>query len=163
MGNRGCEPQHPLWRRPYDGLAVLATGLLRLGVPIDAVDDGLLVGISSAQTWLAANRSLRGDGPPDAYLIGSGADKPAFYTGNAPEVIIELLRTLSAPTPPLAISDILQVGFPGIKSAATTYVGSWQWNVHGETRNNEFVNRAAAATLAAIRAKERAPRNESGR
>lgn len=159
----GCEPQHSLWRRPYDGLAVLGASLLQLGVPIDAVEDGILVGNRSAQTWVAANRSMHGDGPPDAYLVGRGADRPALYTGNAPEVIIELLRTLSAPTPPLATSDILQVGFPGIEGAATTYVGSWQWNVHGEARNDEFVNRAAAATLAAIRARESAERNESGR
>jgi hypothetical protein len=31
---------------------------------------------------------------------------------------------------------------------------SWQWDIHGEARGPEFINRAAAATLAAIKAAE---------
>jgi hypothetical protein len=159
----GCEPLHSLWRRPYDGLAVLGVGLVELGVPIDVVENGILVGNRSAPMWVAANRSMHGDGPPDAYLVGWGDDRSVLYTGNAPEVVIELLRMMPAPTPPLPTSDIVQVGFPGIENTTVTYVGSWQWNVHGETRDPEFVPRAANATLAAIRAKEGAQRNEPGR
>ena len=159
----GCEPIHSLWSRPYDGLAVLGAGLVDLDVPIGVVEDGLLVGDPSAQMWVAANRSMHGDGPPDAYLIGRAEDRSLLYTGNAPEVVIELLRTMSAPTPPLVMSDIVQVGFPGIENSKVTYVGSCQWNVHGETPDPEFVTRAANATLTAIRAKEGAHRDEPGR
>src|SRR5690242_15512619 len=84
----GCEPIHSLWSRPYDGLAVLGAGLVDLDVPIGVVEDGLLVGDPSAQMWVAANRSMHGDGPPDAYLIGRAEDRSLLYTGNAPEVVI---------------------------------------------------------------------------
>ncbi|WKG04081.1 hypothetical protein [Mycolicibacterium sp. HK-90] len=143
----GCEPTHSLRSYPYDGLHILATGLSELGRYITPVADGLLV----AGLWVSTNRSTRGDGPPDAYLIGQDPSGRARYAGNSPEVVLEMLRLISSPPQP-HIGPQLQVGFHGIHDSATTYVGSWQWNIHGEARDDEFIHRAAAATLAAITA-----------
>ena len=68
--------------------------------------------------------------------------------------MIELIKAYSSPPEPIPTTEIVQVGFPGIHDDAHTYVGSWQWNVHGEAKGEEFVCRTANATLAAIRAKE---------
>jgi hypothetical protein len=78
--------------------------------------------------------------------------EPADYTGDSPEVVVEMVRNLLAPVPPAVTDDRVQVGFPGRHNSATTYVGSWQWDIHGEARGTEFIDRAAAATLAAINA-----------
>jgi hypothetical protein len=97
---------------------------------------------------------VRGEGPPDAYLVGTGDDLTARYVGDAPEVVLQIVRRVSAdaPTPPVA--DELQIGFPGLRNTKTTYVGSWQWDVNGEAIDDEFVRRAASATLMAIEAKK---------
>jgi hypothetical protein len=62
--------------------------------------------------------------------------------------------------PPVAPE--LQMGFPGAPKSETTYVGSWQWNVHGEAMSHEFVKLAASATLAAIEAQKARARPERG-
>jgi hypothetical protein len=49
------------------------------------------------------------------------------------------------PSTPGVQTEEIQVGFPGGR-AEPTYVGSWQWDVHGE----DAIKRAAAATKAAI-------------
>jgi hypothetical protein len=79
-------------------------------------------------------------------------DQPPQYVGNSPEVVTELARQLCKP-PPHPVEDTkVQVGFPGY-SREPKYVGNWSWNIHGEARGEEFVRRAAAATLAAIEAR----------
>jgi hypothetical protein len=81
-------------------------------------------------------------------------DDGARYVGNAAEVVVEMVREalgVGTRTPP-AGNDI-HIGFPGLQDTATTYVGSWRWNVHGEVSEPELVRRAAGATLRAIEAK----------
>jgi hypothetical protein len=82
------------------------------------------------------------------------AGGPVNFVGDAPEVIVELLRGFLSPPPPHADVDFIQIGFPGHEGDEVTYVGSWQWDIHGEARGQEFIDRAAAATLAAIKAAE---------
>jgi hypothetical protein len=55
---------------------------------------------------------------------------------------------------PIPQTEIIQVYFCGIRDDSRTYVGSWQWNVHGEAIGEEFVCRTANAVLTAIRANE---------
>jgi hypothetical protein len=97
---------------------------------------------------------VRGDGPPDAYLVGTGENESAQYVGDTAEVVIELVRGMSETAPMLQSGNELQVGFPGLRNTNKTYVGSWQWGVHGEATDDEFVRRAATATLKAIDAKK---------
>lgn len=149
----GCSAMHSLRSYPYDGIRVLSEGVLRLGYDIRSTEGGLVVYARTTSVWIAANRSVRGEGPPDAYLVGSVDEQRASYTGNAPEVLIALLREISNPTPPIPTDRELQIGFPGMPDRGATYVGSWQWGIHGEARGEEFVSRAAVATLAAIRTK----------
>ncbi|MGY4710179.1 hypothetical protein ACXDF8_11590 [Mycolicibacterium sp. CBM1] len=75
---------------------------------------------------------------------------PVNYVGNSPEVVIALLRGLLLPPAPRRDVEVVQIGFPGHERDEVTYVGSWQWDIHGEARGPEFVDRAVAATLAAI-------------
>jgi hypothetical protein len=79
-------------------------------------------------------------------------DQPPQYVGNSPEVVTELVRQLCKPPPHPGEDTKVQVGFPGC-DREPKYVGSWQWNIQGEARGEEFVRRAAAATLAAIEAR----------
>lgn len=91
--------------------------------------------------------------PPRGYMLESTQCGRPDYIGNSPEVLIELIRSLFlVPVPALVQDPLVQVGFPGQPPGELTYVGSWQWDVHGEARGTEFINRAAAATLAAIEA-----------
>lgn len=149
----GCAAIHSLRSYPYDGLQVLSAGLLTLGYPIFRSANGLIVECPPRTLWLAANRSVRGEGPPDAYLVGTDEAETPEYTGNAAEVVVELLRTMQAPPPTIRPDEELQIGFPGLRDAPTTYVGSWQWNIHGEARGDEFIRRAANATLTTIQTK----------
>lgn len=103
---------------------------------------------------MAANRSVRGEGPPDAYIAGRYGEKDSRYTVNSAEVVLTLLKQVEAPVPQLPADSELQVGFPGLPDRGVTYVGSWQWNIHGEARDDEFVRRAAHATLVTIRSNE---------
>ncbi len=65
---------------------------------------------------------------------------------------IDIVRGYVEPTPLLIKRDIIEIGFPGRPGADLTYVGSWQWDVHGKARGTEFLQRATAATLKAIKA-----------
>jgi hypothetical protein len=152
----GCEPIHSVKSFPYDGLLVLGKGLSELHHAVVAYPDGLIIEGGLETLWVAANRSVRGDGPPDAYLVGTSEDQHARYVGDTAEVVIEIVRGMSGAVPTLQAADGLQVGFPGMRNTEKTYVGSWQWGVHGEAPDGEFVRRAANATLKAIDAtKER--------
>lgn len=150
----GCAPIHSLRTHPYDGVEVLSKGLAGLGRRIVPIEYGLLVGDPGTGLWVAANRSVRGEGPPDAYIAGCVGEERSRYTGNAAEVVLMLLEQILAPAPQLQTDDELQVGFPGLPDRGVTYVGSWQWNIHGEATDDEFVRRAAHATLATIRSNE---------
>lgn len=150
----GCEPIRSLKSVPYDGLLVLGEGLTELHHTVAAYADGLVIEGPPETIWVAANRSVRGDGPPDAYLVGTGEDQNARYVGDTAEVVIHIVRGMSEPAPTLEAADELQIGFPGLRSTPKTYVGSWQWGVHGEASDDEFVRRAATATLKAIDAKK---------
>lgn len=150
----GCEPIQSLRSYPYDGLLILGAGLSELGHTVVADPDGLIIEGVLEKVWVAANRSVRGDGPPDAYLIGTGEDQNARYVGDTAEIVIQIVRGMSEAAPALPTAGDLQVGFPGLENTRKTYVGSWQWGVHGEAVDDEFVRRAATATLRAIEAKK---------
>lgn len=150
----GCAPIHSLRTYPCDGIEVLSEGLAKLGRRIVPTEYGLLVGDSGTGLWVAANRSIRGEGPPDAYIVGRYGEKESGYTVNAAEVVLTLLEQILTPVPQLPADSELQVGFPGLLDRGVTYVGSWQWNVHGEARGDEFARRAAHATLVTIRSEE---------
>jgi hypothetical protein len=150
----GCEPIHRVKTYPYDGLLVLGTALWELGRPIVPVSDGLIIEIGLEQVWVAADRTMRGEGPPDAYLVGTHETQTGRYVGDTAEVVVEMVRGMSAAPPDLPTVPGLQVGFPGLRNTTTIYVGSWQWGVHGEAIDDEFVRRAASATVAAIEAKK---------
>ncbi|KUI39782.1 hypothetical protein AU194_24140 [Mycobacterium sp. GA-2829] len=124
----------------------------RLARPLTPMNDGLLVGEAPDALWVAISRDTGGDGPPDAFLLGRYGDRHAQYIGNTPGVIIKLLAGVQRPVDVSPIGPDLQVGFPGLRDRELTYVGSWQWGIHGEARDDEFVRRAAAATLSVIRA-----------
>jgi hypothetical protein len=148
----GCTPTHSLWDWRTDRLMILGSGLLSLGHAVYGVNDELLVDVPNTPVWLSVDRSVRGDGPPEAYIVRLDSDQPPQYVSNSPEVVIELIRKLPQPPPQLVEDKRVQVGFPGY-DREPKYVGSWQWDVHGEARGEEFVKRAAAATLAAIEAR----------
>ncbi|BBY17201.1 hypothetical protein [Mycolicibacterium litorale] len=149
----GCQAVHSLHDYPYNGIDVLSEGLVRLGRPLFPTEYGVAVGEGTTALWVAINRSTRGEGPPDAYLLGRHNEETAQYTGNTPEVVIKLLEQTAQPVVAMPMAEELQVGFPGLPDRGVTYVGSWQWDVHGEARGDEFVLRAAVATLAAIESK----------
>jgi hypothetical protein len=148
----GCSPTHSLWDWPSDRLTTLGSGLLSLGHPVYGVTDAVIVDLPHLPVAVAVNRSSPGDGAPDAYIVSCQPDQPPQYVGNSPEVVTELIRKLPEPPPPLVDDRRVQVGFPGY-DREPKYVGSWSWNIHGEARGEEFVKRAAAATLAAVEAR----------
>jgi len=147
--NGGCIPAHTLGTRPSERVAALAGGLASLGRPLVGADNGIIVEIADRLVRVSADQSEPGDRPPQACLMQI-LGGPVNYVGNSPEVIIELLRGLRQPPSPRVDVDFIQIGFPGHEQDELTYVGSWEWNVHGEARGTEFVDRAAAATLVAI-------------
>jgi hypothetical protein len=150
----GCEPEHSLRTFPYDGVQILAAGLAGLDRSVYAAPDRVIVESWARSCWVAANRSSRGEGAPDAYLVGVEADGTGRYVGNAPEVVVELVReALGSGARTATRNDVVQVGFPGRQDSATTYVGSWQWDVHGEVSDQGLIRRAAGATLRAIDAR----------
>jgi hypothetical protein len=150
----GCDAIHSFRNYPYDGLLVLGIFLSELGDAVVPAPQGLIIEGGQEKVWVAANRSVRGDGPPDAYLVGTVEDQTARYVGDAAEVVIQIVREMSKAAPALPTADELQVGFPGVQNTTKTYVGSWQWGVHGEAVDDEFLRRAASATLKAIEAKK---------
>jgi hypothetical protein len=160
----GCEPDRSLKSYPYDGVGVLATGLKDLERPMFTAPDRIIVENWARSCWVAVDRSTRSEGPPEAYLVGMEDEGSGRYVGNAAEVVIEMAREalgLSTRTQP-AEADI-QIGFPGLHNTTTTYVGSWQWNVHGEVSHEDLAQRAARATLRAIDAKKSADEQETPR
>jgi hypothetical protein len=150
----GCEPIHSLRSYPYDGLLVLGRGLSELGHPVVPAYNGLIIEGGLERVWVSTDRTVRGEGPTDAYLVGTGEDQIARYVGDTAEIVIHIVREMSAAAPALPTVAGLQVGFPGLRNTKTTYVGSWQWDVHGEATDDEFVRRAASATVTAIEAKK---------
>ncbi|EHB55678.1 hypothetical protein MycrhDRAFT_2872 [Mycolicibacterium rhodesiae JS60] len=151
--NGGCSPTRSLRNWRSDRVKTLADGLALLAKPVFGLPNGVLIDMDGLPVRVSCDRSIRGDGPPQGYLIQI-ASGPVNFVGDAPEVIVELLRGLSSPPPPRVDVDFIQIGFPGHERDEVTYVGSWQWDIHGEARGPEFINRAAAATLAAIKAAE---------
>jgi hypothetical protein len=139
---------------PYDGLLVLGTGLSELGRPVVPVSDRLIIEGGLEKILVSADRTVRGEGPPDTYCVGTGETQTARYIGDTAEVVIHIVREMSAAVPALPAVTGLQIGFPGLRNIKKTYVGSWQWGVHGEAVDDEFVRRAATATLTAIEAKK---------
>ncbi|GAY19015.1 hypothetical protein [Mycobacterium sp. shizuoka-1] len=149
--NGGCRPTHSLRHWRTDPVKTLASGLVSLGYSVVGVDNGVLVDVDGLPVRVSGNRSVRGEGPPQEYVLQVDG-RPVEFVGDAPEVVVELVRDLpSRPSPPAEV-DFIQIGFPGHGQDEVTYVGSWQWDIHGEARGSEFVDRAAAATLAAIEA-----------
>lgn len=148
-------PKHSLFDWPTDRLETLGAGLISLGHPVSALDEGVEVKLPERIVEVSVDRSIPGDGPPEAYMLESIERGRPDYVGNSPEVLIELIRRLVQSIPEPIHDDRVQVGFPGQPSGELIYVGSWQWDIHGEARGAEFVARAAAATLAAIEAAER--------
>ncbi|CAN5208174.1 hypothetical protein BH09ACT8_BH09ACT8_28920 [soil metagenome] len=146
----GCTAKYALWAWPADRVLDLATGVYSSGHPVSGVDDGVLVALPNATIKVSANRSSPGDGVPDAYSFFGNPSQLPGYTGNSPEVVVEVLRAYGHPPPPQVDSDVVVVGFPGRPESDLTYIGSWEWDVHGEARGAEFVRRATAATLTVI-------------
>ena len=149
----GCEPTHSLWDWRTDRLTILGSGLLSLGHPVYGTNDAVIVDVSNMQVVVAANRSTPREGPPDAYIVCLHPNQPAQFVCNSPEVVTELIRQLPEQPQSLVDDKRVHVGFPGYEDREPKYIGSWRWNVHGEARGEEFVKRAAAATLAAIEAR----------
>lgn len=155
LDDSGRPEQHSLRALGDDPLARLAEGLIGLSWPISGEEGGLSIQTPAGIVRLSATRNSPGAGPPEAYLVSTG-DRPA-YIGNAAEVIVELVRGILVEAADLPVVEAstydldspLQVGFPG-QTGELTYVGSWQWNIHGEALGEEYVRRAVAATQAAI-------------
>ncbi|MEZ0358065.1 hypothetical protein [Mycobacterium sp. SA01] len=152
--NGGCRPSHSLRHWRSDRVKTLAEGIASLQHPVFGLSNGVLVNVDGVPVRVSGDRSDRGDGPPQEYLIQVEGG-PVNFVGDSPEVIVEILRGLWSPTSPPKDVDFIQVGFPGHEQDEVTYVGSWQWDIHGEARGPEFIDRAAAATLAAIDAAKR--------
>jgi hypothetical protein len=146
----GCEATHSLWTYPRDAISDFANGLTELKVPVDTGDDAINIDTASGTIWVGVNGRTRSADRASEFLIGRGNERIPALVINSPEVAIELIRAYSAQPDPIPQTDIVQVGFPGISNDSRTYVGSWQWNVHAEARGDEFVHRAASATLTAI-------------
>jgi hypothetical protein len=146
----GRGPTHFLWTWPTDRLASLASALQDLGASVVGIRDGVRVDFPGRPVVIGVNRSGRGDGPPDAFSVRLTPDLLPEYVGNSPEVVEELLRGLARSAPPAAANQHeLQVGFPGA-DADPTYVGSPEWDIHGEVRGDAALRLATAATTAAI-------------
>jgi hypothetical protein len=150
----GCEASHSLWQYPHDAISDFASGLLELRVAVAADDNGISIDADPAGIWVGVNGKSRNADRASEFLIGERGEKTPVFVVNSPEVVIEFIRAYNAPLEPIPLTEIIQVGFPGIHDGSRTYVGSWQWNVHGEAQGAEVVSRAANATLSAIRAKE---------
>lgn len=151
----GCEPSHSLWTFPHDDISTMAVGLLQLNASITTASDVVSVGLTGSTVWVAANGRTQDAERASEFLLGQRGDSRPMYVGNAAEVVLEIIKGLSAPPAPIPPAcEILQIGFPGIHDSDLTYVGSWQWYIHGEARDDEYVRRAANATLSAIQAKE---------
>lgn len=150
----GCEPTHSLWTFPHDEITTLASGLVGLDVPVYAVNGVVLIDLPPQSVWLAAHGGTLGPGRVASLVFGIQGDERSLYVGNSADVVLEIVKGYCAPPGPIPTDRFLQIGFPGIQDDELTYVGSWQWNVHGEARTDEYVRRAANATVNAIRAKE---------
>jgi hypothetical protein len=146
----GCIATHSLWAWPTDRILDLSIGIASCGHRVFGVEGGVLVVLPDSTIKVSANRSSPGEGPPDAYSFFESETQSPCYTGNSPEIIVMMLRGFEDPSPPLVESEIVEIGFPGRPESDLTYVGSWQWDVHGEARGSDFVRRASAATLDAI-------------
>lgn len=146
--NGGCSPKFSLRNWRTDPVATLGAGLSTLCRPVLGTDTGVIIQMAASSIRVSANLCLP-DRPPSEYLVQI-LGRPVNYVGDSPEVVIELLRGFDAPPSPFAATELIEVGFPGHEQDELTYVGCWQWGVHGEARGSEFVARAAAATLAAI-------------
>jgi hypothetical protein len=150
----GCEASHSLWSYPHDAIADFADALMKLGMHARAEDDAISVNAGSATVWVAANGKNRNSARASEFLLWCSEGSSPVVVVNSHEVVTELIKAYGSPPEPIPSTEIVQVGFPGIRDDIRTYVGSWQWNVHGEAKGEEFVCRTANATLAAIRAKE---------
>jgi hypothetical protein len=148
----GRVPTHSLWDWRTDRLVTLGSSLLSLGYAVYGINDELQIELPDRPARISADRSNPGDGPPEAYMVRLDSNQPSQYVTNSPEVVTELIRMLPEPPPTLVEDKRVQVGFPGY-DREPKYVGSWQWDIHGEARGEEFVRRGAAATLAAIEAR----------
>lgn len=146
-----CTPKHSLWKYPHDPLRNFCSGLIALNRRLIWTADGLQVGNECDALWVGIDRSLPGEGPPFDYLVGRPDSDTAIYVGNSPEVILEILDAWSDDPVVNDDSNELQIGFPAMEKRRPKYVGSWQWNIHGEASDDDVIRRAAAATLAAIR------------
>ncbi len=153
----GCEASHSLWAYPHDAISDFADGLTELNVLVRTEGDTIVVNTGGGTVWVATNGNTRNADKASAFLVGCGEEKTPSVVVNSPEVVIEIIRAHRAPPEPIPRTEIIQVGFPGIRDDSRTYVGSWQWSVHGEASGEEFVCRTANAVLTAIRA------NEAGR
>jgi hypothetical protein len=149
----GCEAAHSLWNYPHDAISDLARGLINLGAPVSAIDDSVVVDMGSASIWIAVNGNSRNAEKASAFLLGRQGEPTPAVVLNSPEVALEIIKSRQLPTRPVQQNDVVQIGFPGIDDDSLTYVGSWQWNVHGEAHDEEFLWRAANATLTAIEEK----------
>jgi hypothetical protein len=147
----GCEPLHSLWSFPHDEIATLAAGLLQLDASVAATDTAVAIGLPSGGVWIAADGQ---DESASTVMVGRHGEGRAMYVSNSAAVVLEIIKGLSDPPAPIPnSSEILQIGFPGIHDDELTYVGSWQWYIHGEAHDDEYVRRAAHATLGAIQTK----------
>ena len=147
----GCEPSHSLWSFPHDEIATLAAGLLQLDASVVATDTAVVISLPSGGVWVAADGQHE---RASTVMVGRHGEDRAMYVGNSAEVGLEIIKGLCDPPAPIPnSSEILQIGFPGIHDDELTYVGSWQWYIHGEARDDECVHRAAHATLGAIQTK----------
>jgi hypothetical protein len=150
----GCEASHSLWSYPHDAISDFADGLAALKVPFYTTSDALVVEAGRGDVWVGVSGGARNADRASAFLVGRCEEETPAFVVNSPEVVIELIRAYNAPPEQIPQTETIQVGFPGIRNDSCTYVGSWQWNVHGEARGEDFVLRAAAATLNAVRAKQ---------
>lgn len=150
----GCEASHSLWTYPHDAISDFANGLIALKVPFHADSAAIVVDTGWASIWVAVNGKTRKSDRASDFLVGRNEERTPAVIINSSEVVIEIIRAYVGPPKPITETEIIQIGFPGIRDDSHTYIGSWQWNVHGEARDEEFVCRTASATLTAIRAKE---------
>ncbi|MEX3644265.1 hypothetical protein [Mycolicibacterium porcinum] len=150
----GCDPRHSLWSYPHDAILDFSTRLSLMGVTVLADDNSIIVDMASASVWAAVNGNSRSADRASAFLIGCITERVPAVIVNSSEVAAEVIRALPIPPAPRPSEEIIQIGFPGVDVEDRVYVGSWQWDIHAEVRNDEFVSRTANAALAAIRAKE---------
>jgi hypothetical protein len=150
----GCAALHSLWDYPHDAILDFARGLMGLDFPILSIHGSIGIEINSKILWIAVNGHSRNAERVSEFLIGHWKEPTPLFVSNSSEVIIELVKEYGASPGTVRDNELVQIGFPGIKDGRRTYVGSWQWNVHGEAYDEEFICRAANATLSAIRIAE---------